>query len=118
MQTCARSVRPVLLAGPRNRLSQNRPIKSHAFGVKLTHSRTISRSHAGGFEISRICERSCYVPTCLPREIFTSSTEESNPKLLSPNAFRSRAHSVSKMCLPAEPDGAQLTCSPKSPSWI
>jgi len=70
-------------------------IKSHAFGVRLTRSTSISRSqalcNAGGLKSHALwavvlcSHRSANSPYTV--EIFTSSTEESNPKLLSANAF-------------------------------
>jgi len=64
--------------------SGNRPIRYRALGtLHLTPT----------LQISHICEQSCYVHTGLlivrasTFEIFTSSAEESNSKLLPPNAF-------------------------------
>ena len=68
-----------------------RPINSHTFGTTLTHSRSISHSHAGGLKSHAFVSSRVMCPTGLPIvpafEMFASYAEESNPKLLPPNAF-------------------------------
>jgi len=94
----------------------------------LTHSAWHSRIRSRWrLEISRICEQSCYVPNDLPIaptfEIFTSSAEESNSKLLAGNRCVSWARCLKNECvggralLPRTPL-KELTALPKSPSWI
>ena len=91
--------------------------------MRLTHSRSTSCS-CWRLEISHTCQQSCYVPAGLPTapifETFTSSAEESNPKLPSPNAFLSsqclKNVLVAGLCCPRH-CWRSLQRSPKSPSW-
>jgi len=95
-----------------------RPIKSHThtFGETLMHSRSISRSHAGGLK-SHVFVSSCVMfPVPLKFEIVTFSAEESNLKSLPPDVFP-------ELTMPQKCTGGQavllrtslkfLQCSPK-----
>ena len=66
-------------------VTQNRPIQSHAFGVRLTHLWSISRYHAGGLKshafATILFSFSAAAITLLlhyTRFYFTSSVDESN----------------------------------------
>jgi len=95
--------------------------KSHAFGLRLMHSRSISRSRAGNLKSHAFVSSRVMFPASQPIaptfEIFISSAEDSNPKLLHQMRFLGsqclKNASAAGLCCP-DPS-KELTTLPKPP---